>query len=385
MDRKFYALILLGVTCPLVGHGQAYTNRIIYGRATLPNGTIWLNDAAGTDTLLFDNGAYPKVDRDGKLILYLQNTTVSNPAYGGLVRRNSGPGGTDEVVLNSSSDYVAGCDILESDSSYLLAYGCAIYRYAFDGTNLGTVTSASCYGDGPDIRQSDSLVVFHNTQETLFTTALSGGPLTAIPNTGNTDMWSSWSPDGQWILFGRYNSSLTGVINYYRIKPTGEDLMALTLNDPTDTAHFSSNAVWSNDGSRIIVAGYRADGSYGLMSIAADGSADEASITTSPGATITFLSASQLWQSLTGVSETVKAKRLPVWPMPVIDMITVGLPNGSGTWTLALMDAEGRIILQMRPLGATPTMDLSGINPGSYFLRALSSTGSVMVTPVVKI
>lgn len=384
MKKALPVLTLIALSTPSLVHAQAYDQRIIYTRATEPNGAVWLNDASGLDTLLFTDGNLAKVDKSGNFIIYMRNTSLSNPAYGGQWMRHDGSDNSDNVLYTNNADYIAGYDMLTSDSSFVMAYGCGIDHYTFSGTHTTNITNSSCYDDAPDIRFSDSLIVFHNSQANLFTVHWDGSQRFAIPNTVPNDQWPTWSPDGHWILFGRYTSASGGAINYYKIKEDGDSLTAITLNAPTDTAHYSTNAVWSMDGTAIIAAGYRSDGSYGLVSIADDGTGTEQAVYTAPGDHITFISGVQNAYDHTGIATVHAQQRLIPWPVPASTTVNFELPANTGKWTLQLFDAQGLLVIERSAPAGLCSIDLSTLADGLFHLRATTANGKVLTAPVVK-
>jgi len=99
------------------------------------------------------------------------------------------------------------------------------------------------------------------------------------------DYWPSWSPDGQSIAFFRVvNDTLR---NYYKIRPDGTGLTALT-SFTTTQAVFYNGAAWTSDGSKIIVAG-SINRVRGLYAIATDGSRGKALLLGTAGIPVDFV------------------------------------------------------------------------------------------------
>lgn len=292
MKRHLFLLVVvMGMEISNPTYPQSLSDKVIYSRADEPHGSIWINDGSGMDSMLFSNGQAPKIAASGNHFLYMKNTSPSNFAYGGQWMRWDAATWNDTLLFNNP-DYIVGYDFLESDSSYVISYQCGVYHDQFNGTYINTVTTSSCYDDGPDIRQSDSLVVFHNVLASLRTVKLDGTSFAAIPNTTSYDVWPVWSPDGHWILFGRYNNvNPARFVNFYKIKANGDSLTALTFNSETDSGKYTCMGAWTADGKRFVTAGYF-NGSYGLLNIHADGSGITNTIYTSPGTEINFISAS---------------------------------------------------------------------------------------------
>lgn len=357
-------LLLLSFASAGLAPAQDVAHRLIYSRYTAPTGAVWLNDGQGTDSLYFTNGNLARVDRSGRFVFYMQNTPVANAAYGGSWVRRDVADGSDHVLFNNNGDYVVGYDLLESDSAVVMSYSCAIYRYSFDATTSSVITSQSCFDDGPSLRQSDSLIVFHNTLTSMSTMKMDGSERAAIPNTTSHDVWPVFSPDGQWILFGRLNDDNTKYRNFYKIHPDGSGLTALTPYDPTDTAHFSSNAVWSEDGLAIICAGPR-NGQNGLIAYAADGSFAHMPIHTEAGDDIAFISGAVNVVIVDGIAEEADSPVLKCWPTPADDHVDLQWDQ-QGPGEVHVFDAQGRLLLTRGTTGNTIRLDLSSLAPGVY-------------------
>ncbi|HMQ75185.1 MAG TPA: T9SS type A sorting domain-containing protein [Flavobacteriales bacterium] len=374
----FLPLLITAGLCP--GIAQDYGQRIIYSRlqGNLPQ--VRLNDGGGTDTLLIASAAIPQLVMEGRYLLYLSGTTalngLDNILLGGQWMRRTLATGAEFTMFNSS-DYTQGYDMFLSDSTSAVAYACNIYNNSFDNaTVLGTMT-VDCNDDFPRIRQSDELVVGHNVFTSLFTVQRNGTARTAIPNTLEYDTWPTWSPDGQWILFGRSNGMYAAgagygfnVVNYYKIKQSGDSLTQLTWNLPTDSATFTGNAIWTENGQSIIVAGTR-NGRYGLMEIAADGSMWSDTIPTAPGGPIFYLTGARPYGLSVGIVEPWSARtHVQVFPNPTSgDVTLIGMEWGQ---SVAVYDALGRYspVAARRSTGGSIELGVSALPAGVYFIRS---------------
>lgn len=373
-------LLLVPVLC-LQGavSAQQLAGRLIYSRETPPNGEIRLNDGMGNDSLLIPSGQYAKIDDSGRYIFYLQGTTLDNPFYGGNWMRYSAYTSTSTVLFNST-DYLTGSDMVPEDSSNVVGYYCAIYHNDFNNDPISTVTSADCFDDAPDVRSTEPRVVFHNINNSLFTVHLDGTLRTPVPNTTHYDTWPSWSPDGQWILFGRCNFAMTGastfdVVNFFKVKANGDSLTMITQNDTLGPALFSSNAVWNGDGTEIITAGL-SNGRYGLMAIAADGSGVKDTIPTTPGDTIRFVSGTlDLHVATAGIATPADASVIQLWPVPVKDILNVAL-NRNGHWHSDLVDEQGRLVWTGSGADQRFTVPMRSLPSGLYHLRTTADDGT---------
>lgn len=376
LPRKLLLLVPM-----LALHGllaaQPLPGRLIYSRGSEPNGAIWLNDGLGHDSLFLADGQEAKIDDSGRYIFFLQGTSLTNPFYEGTWMRYSTVTGST-VPLMASTDYLIGYDLVQEDSSEIVSYYCSIAHDDFDGAYISTVSDGSCYDDAPDL-SADLQVVFHNAQASLFTVELDGTGRTAIPNTTPKDSWPAWSPDGRWILFGRGHDQLPGAgrfgsVNFYKVKADGDSLTQLTQNPVDGPDHYTSNAVWSADGTAIITAGLR-NGHHGLMAIAADGSGLQDSIATTPGDTIRFVSGTVAVALSTGIPAVPAAMTVQVWPVPARDQVNVSLMR-AGAWLGALFDAQGRKVWSGSGADALFTVPMQRLDNGLFQLRITAQDGS---------
>lgn len=381
-------------TCSMMS-AQDYQDHLIYSRMEGDHASIRINDGLGMDAMLLDTATIPQLVMNGRYLLYIKGS-LANGWFGNLL--NSGQwvrrtvNGGSEFVLFNNNDFLVGYDLFESDSTSAVSYGCNIYNNSFDNaTVLGTM-SGICDDDAPRIRQSDGLVVGHNVFASLFTVARDGTGRTPIPNTTAFDTWPVWSPDGEWILFSRSNGLYAAgveyglnVVNYYKIKLNGDSLTQLTWNAPTDSATFTSNAVWSEDGRSIFAAG-TLNGQYGLLEIAADGSTFADHIPTAAGGLIHYITGTMPTRLAIGI-EKFEAQQVTVFPNPTRDRVIVQWNSTRpGVADVQLLDALGRLTWQRsRALLNRVEVDLGEYPPGSYFLRIVPLDSPARVVRVSKI
>ncbi len=379
--KRTFATILLLCTIQQFTSAQNPSQVFYYSRMTSPNGSIWINDGAQLDSLYILNGAFAKPSNDGDHLLYMDNTSLSGLNFNGRMKRRDISTSFDTVLFSSPSDYIVGYDYLEADSTFLYSYSCGLYNAGFNGNLLQTYAFSSCYDDGPDLRQSDSLMVYHNTQSQMYTMHYDGSMRTPIPNTTNKDVWPIWSPDENWILFGRLDPTMTYYANFFKIKANGDSLTPLTSNLPTDTI-YSANAAWSNQGHSIITAGYY-NGHYGLLSIKADGSGITDTITTTPGDRIYFISGTADVSSPTAIKET-SAVNFTLFPNPVNDQLNISMSGTIQSGSVIIKNLLGQEMEKVFFNGNHFSVDVNFLQNGIYQLMIIDKTGTISSKSFIK-
>ncbi|MBK9147705.1 MAG: PD40 domain-containing protein [Flavobacteriales bacterium] len=377
MNARYVIIAAFTLSATVQLSAQSYADRIIYSRLEANHASLRLSDGAGLDTMLIDSATVPQLVMDGRYLLYLSSTLINGSANnllsGGQWNRRTLATGNDFTLFNST-DFTQGYDLFLSDSTSAVAYACNILNNSFDNaTVLGTITT-DCNDDFPRIRQSDELIVGHNVFSSLFTVQRDGTARTAIPNTVQYDIWPTWSPDGEWIIFGRSSSLYSpadyalNVVNFYKIKQNGDSLTQLTWNAPTANATFTGNAIWTENGESFIAAG-SLNGRYGLMEIAADGSMLVDTIPTAPGGEILYMTGSLPLGLDVGVDETtMHGDRLSVFPNPTDGSVRVhGTDAGAG---FTITDARGRpMVVSLQRIGRDDVLvDLSSLPRGLYLI-----------------
>lgn len=377
-------LLLFCLSMAAAIQSQNVSGNIIYSRATAPTGVVWLNDGAGTDSVYLTNAQIPKVVLDGDYILHMSNTSSTSFAFGGSWNRYDTNTHIDTAIYNNN-DNVVGYDMLDVDSTTVLSYSCNLYHDGFNAEYLATIGTGNCYDDGPDLRQQDSLIVFHNAFLPLNTVHLNGGGFATIPNTAAGDYWPAWSPDGEWILFTRTNNNATGDIhwgvNIYKIRPNGEDLTMLTTS-PVDTLDgvFTSNAEWSPDGQAIITAG-NANGTYGLLAIKSDGSGITEHINTMPGDTINFIGSGTNHVFGVGVDNIAATKWLSVFPNPAEDHLSVVVDGIQNHASYTIVNAMGSVVMNANLFRVRTDISIDHLPAGCY--HVIVRNGDKVATSMV--
>lgn len=380
MKKIFTTILILCFGLPFA-FSQSSSSVLYYSRMTSPNGAIWINDGDQLDSLYILNGAFAKPSHDGDHLLYMDNTGVSQMNFAGRFKRRDLATGFDTVLFNSS-DYTVGYDMLDADSTIFYSYSCGMYNAGFNGNLITTYAFSSCYDDGPDIRQTDSLIVYHNTQASMYTMHYDGSARTPIPNTITRDVWPIWSPDGNWILFGRLDPTMVYYANFFKIKANGDSLTQLTNNLPTDTI-YSANAAWSNSGNAFITAGYH-NGHYGLLSIRADGTGITDTIPTTPGDRIYFISGTYDVTSHVGIKETTAAITFNLFPNPANSQLNISLSETIQNGTASIKNMLGQEMRKTSFNGNKLSIDVNFLQPGIYQLMIVEKTGAVSSKSFIK-
>lgn len=83
-----------------------------------------------------------------------------------------------------------------------------------------------------------------------------------------------------------------------------------------------------------------------------------------------------------GINEISGKIEMNVFPNPTFDFVTVALKKHSQDYSLALIDAQGKVVHQNTLLknSATQRIDLSRLAAGTYILRVVSSDASEAAT-----
>src|SRR5262249_53208363 len=144
-----------------------------------------------------------------------------------------------------------------ADSSQIVFdFSCVINAMNRDGTNVHSVVAGTnCFDDAPALSPTDGTIAFHNSLagNGIFIANADGSGRRKIPNTISGDGWPAWSPDGQWISFGRV---ITGQqLNYFKVHPDGTGLTQLTFVAAGGSDGFGPGRGWSIDGLQLYAPG----------------------------------------------------------------------------------------------------------------------------------
>lgn len=353
------------------------TGVIVYSR-TGATRTIWMRASDGSfDTMVISGGAWPRLSHNGRYILFHKGN--GDPVHQGMflydlqTRR--------DTLLQANSDFLVCYDWFDDDYRIVFDQVCGVYTINRDLTGFTTLYQASCTDDAPVTRPGSWAIAHHNTFTGILVTDSLGVNRRAVPNTSAGDYWPSWSRDGQWIAFMRRLNDTT--YNYYKIRPDGSGLTALTTFT-TVQATFEAGGAWTPDGSKIIVAG-RINGVRGIYAIATDGSHGIGLVQTSPGDPVDFVGTvtGNVNVQLTAVEEQrnhipLRFELLQNYPNPFNPSTKIAfiIPVGTGhaPSVLKVYDVLGREVATLvnevkGPGSYEVTWDATGVASGVYFYR----------------
>jgi Ca2+-binding RTX toxin-like protein/Tol biopolymer transport system component len=207
------------------------------------NGDLHITSLDGSSDTVIRSGSAPRISPNGRYVAFLINNN--------LIARDLQ---TDvQWIVGSSSRPVFAWS---NDSRSLFWRSTSssgpLYESPFDSRAI--LRSVSTSDDGPSVNPIDGrLVLTGNTGLAIRSPDLQ--TRVVIPGTQAGDSWPVWSPDGQWILFSRWGSSLNAFSGFYKIRPDGSDLTQLTDDAVKPANRDSATAVWTLDGNHILYGG----------------------------------------------------------------------------------------------------------------------------------
>jgi hypothetical protein len=350
------------------------TGVVVYSRSGASGRTIWMRATDGSfDTMVISGGSWPRLSHNSRYILFHKGN--GDPAHQGMFLYDLQT--RTDTLLRGNNDYLVCYDWFDDDYHVVFDQVCGIYIMNSDLTGFTTLYQVNCYDDAPVARPGSWAIAHHSNTGIILTDSL-GVNRHQLSNTGAGDYWPSWSPDGQWIAFMRRLNDTT--YNYYKIRPDGTGLTALTAFT-TIAATFNEGGAWTLDASKIIVAG-RINGVQGMYAIATDGSYDIELVQTAAGDPIDFVGSvtGNVNIQLTDIHE--EGKRTPSrfellqnYPNPFNPSTTIKfeIPN-DGTITLKIFDVLGKVVEtlvnEQKPAGKYEVdFDGSELTSGIYFYQ----------------
>lgn len=376
---RYSLMLALSLLATATSAQQLKPREIVYSRmpanVNLPpieanSPTIWVVGQDGSNDRQITTGTAPRISDDGRFLLFkrfTRNPTGFNP-YGGyadfFVRDLAS--GQETLVLAENFDQSSFGHYFSPESNQgnfeiIFDDSCLMYKMNANGSGITflypTSNPAFCGDDFPAVRRGgDQLIVFHNlstdpANNGLVTVGINGTGRQRIANTDCGSLGPAWSNDDQFISFGTLfqpcgttfpQSAYPYLIsNLWKIRADGTGKQQLTNFSSGNCATASTNClamgmVWTENNSRIIVAG-RFNGTPGIYSIDADGSASFSQIPISPGNPPDFIGGivqprveRQVIASGGGLSETGNYSLVSTIGEPI-----AGLASSGGTYDLA--------------------------------------------------
>ncbi len=331
------------------------TNRIVYSRT---DGTIWSTAGDGSPDKSLANGYRPRLSPDGRYLVYLNGPTPATNFQNSIYTKDLLTNVVTKVY-NNTGDYIVSTAWSPDGSKIYFDYSCNMWYMNRDGSGVTNVTGSNCYDDAPAVRLTDGAVAFHNQFNGLFVMNADGSGRVGIPNTAPSDYWASWSPDGQWIVFGRFTGPSGSLTNIFKIKPDGSGLTPLTNLGAGDVINFGW--VVSNDGLSLLASG-TIGCAVGIFQFPMDGSQ-----------TFKLISNAGASGSIDFIGSEIGTPPLVYIPTTGIPTITSITPNsGSKGWTAVITGTN------FNPTAASNTVKFNGVNAA---VVAASPTSLTVLVP----
>ena len=191
---------------------------------------------------------------------------------------------------------------------------------------------------------------------------------------------------GELLRGAQYSASLTAALNLpagaegvgYRL-PSGKTaylLWARTTQDGNEypSVQYTPAGDLTAGNHRIAAFDYSVTGTSEAVSASIDLS----------GTPIFVIDADALGGSVDTVDPDRAQAELTLWPNPTSDVLVVKVPEAAEERTLTVLDATGRVqdlpATQLGAQGGVRELDVSGLVPGAYVLRAKGASGTVSQT-----
>ena len=276
--------------------------------------TVWAVGQDGANDRQLTTGTQPRISDDGRFLLFKRFTraNVFNPfgANSDMFVRELATGQETLIYAFNFEQNVVGYNFSpeSNQGQYEIVFDrdCFMFKANRDGTNyvqFPWANASYCADDAPVVRRGgDQLIAFHNLTNDgmsggLYTVGITGATRQKVANTNCGDLSPAWSNDGQLIAYGSLFEACGNnfpqdtypyfVSNLFKIAPNGTGKQQLTQLTNTNCRGANTNCltfgtVWSEDNSKIIVAG-RIGGVKGLFAFSTSGSGSFAPIPISAG------------------------------------------------------------------------------------------------------
>jgi Secretion system C-terminal sorting domain len=77
---------------------------------------------------------------------------------------------------------------------------------------------------------------------------------------------------------------------------------------------------------------------------------------------------------------------MKIYPNPASSQVTLALPESKEAYQIRLVNTQGHLMYQIDNQAVNPTIDVSGLADGMYFVQILDKRGTVLsVGRIVKI
>ncbi len=354
---------------------------VVYSRQGSPNDTIWMAAGDGSFDSMVVEGAWPRLSHNGRYIAFHRGSDPNKTRQNLLVRDLE----TDsETTVFGNYDYLVNYSWTPDDSTLFFDFLCGMQYWHLNAAGTAAYFGVDCYDDAPSARDDSGTLAFHNYNIGIMLVDPGAANRRVVPNTVPHDYWPTWSPDGQWLSFGRpaIDADYPNVVNYFKIRPDGSGLTQLTFLSGADTNKFTPSGAWTSDGKYILAAGYL-DGTHGIFAIPTDGSGIIRQVSISQGAPPDFVGTVTPGNTPLAVSEK---HTVPVayeleqnYPNPFNPSTVVSFQlSAVSTVRLVVFDVLGRevetLVDGVRPAGSyRVTWDAARYASGVYFYRLTAS------------
>lgn len=281
-----------------------------------------IGSSAEVEDTLLTSGEDPRLSPDGNWMLVRRGNADWSFA---TVHVRSMLDGSERVVF-TPGDWVVGVDWAPDSKSLVYDWGCAIYGRNIDNTGDHVMVSGNCYDDAPAVNARDGRIAFHNINLGLCVVQPDGSGRRTVPNTLATDLYPTWSTDGQWLAF--YNGT-----NLFKIRVDGTGRTNLTSNIVGASA-LGHGIRFSPDDRHLFAPMALPGGRTNVFRIASDGSGHPLAVASYGGAAPVFVGSVTLSEPpLLQIALTPEGRVRLSWPKTAAGWALERSPDLSpGSW-----------------------------------------------------